>query len=61
MEFTTPKRIKKWKNLNPITAEIIQDDSIEVGMLIWANYMKALEHMEVIASQDGGLVYTRPS
>ena len=34
MEFATPKKIKKWKTLNPITAEIIQDDGIEVGMLI---------------------------
>ena len=47
-------KIKKWKYLNPITAEITQNDDIEVGMLIGANYMKALELAEITASQDGG-------
>ena len=33
-EIVTPKKIEKWKYLNPITAEVIQDDNIEVVMLI---------------------------
>ena len=53
-EIATPKKIKKWKYLYPITAEITQDNDIEVGMLIGANCMKALEPVEIIASQDGG-------
>ena len=53
-EIATPKKIKKWTYLNPITAQITQDDNSEVGMLIGANCMKALEPMEIIASQDGG-------
>ena len=48
----TPKKIKKI--VNPITAEIIQDDDIEGGMLIGANCLKALEPVEMITSQDGG-------
>ena len=46
------QRNKKWKYLNPITAEITQNDHIEVGMLIEANCIKALEPEEIIASQD---------
>ena len=38
-EIATPKKIKKWKYLILITAEIRQDDEIEVGMLIGANCM----------------------
>ena len=54
-EIATPKKIKKWKYLNPITTEVIQDDDIEVGMLmIGVNCMKALEPVEIIGSQDGG-------
>ena len=36
-EVATPKKIEKWKYLNPITTEITQDDDIEVGMLIGDN------------------------
>ena len=53
-EIATPKKIKKWKYLNPITAEIIKDDDSEVGMLIGANCMKAQEPVEKSASHDGG-------
>ena len=53
-EIDTPKKIKKWKYLNPITAEMIHDDDIGVGMLIGPNCMKALEPVEIIGSQDGG-------
>ena len=53
-EIATPKKIKKWKYLYPITAEITQDNDIEVGMLIGANCMKALEPVEIIVSQDRG-------
>ena len=49
-EIATPKKIKKWKYLNQITAEITQDDDTEVGILIGANCMKALEPMKIIAS-----------
>ena len=49
-EIATPKKINKWKYLNQITAEITQDDDIEVGILIGANCMKALEPVKIIAS-----------
>ena len=41
-EITTPKKNKKWNYLNPITAEIKQDDDSEAGMLIGANCMKVI-------------------
>ena len=51
-EIATPNNIKKWKYLNPITAEIMQDDDIEGGMLLGANCMKALEPVVIIARKD---------
>ena len=39
-EIATPKKIKKWKYLNLITADITEDNNIEVGMLIGANCIK---------------------
>ena len=53
-EVATTKKIKKWKYLNPITVEITQHHDIEIGILIGANCMKALEPVEIIASKDGG-------
>ena len=53
-DIPTLKKIKKWKNLNPITAKITQNDNIEVGMLIGVYCMKALEPVEIIATQDEG-------
>ena len=53
-DIATPKKIKKWKYLNLITAEITRDDDIEVGMLIGTNCMKALEPVETIDNQDEG-------
>ena len=53
-EIAAAKKIKKWQYLNPITAEITQDDDIEIGILIGANCMKALEPVETIASQNRG-------
>ena len=44
----TTEKIKKWKYLNRITAEITQDDDIKVDMLVGA-----LELVKITASQDG--------
>ena len=59
-EIATPKKWK-WKYSKPITPETTQDDDAEVGMLIGANCMKALELVEIIASQDGGPLHITPS
>ena len=53
-EIATPNKIKKWKYLEKISGEIIQEENIEVGMLIGANCMKALEPIAIIPSSNGG-------
>ena len=53
-EIATPNKIKKWKYLEKISGEIIQEENIEVGMLIGANCMKALEPIAIIPSLNGG-------
>ena len=43
-------KIKTWKYLNTITAEITQYDDMEVSMLIGFNCRKALEALKKIAN-----------
>ena len=42
-EVATPEKVYKWKYLDSIKLEITQTDDIEIGMLIGAICMKALE------------------
>ena len=53
-EVATPEKVSKWKYLDSIKSEITQTDNIEIGMLIGANCMKALEPLKIIPSKDGG-------
>ena len=53
-EVATPEKVSKWKYLDSIKSEITQTDDIEIGMLIGANCMKALEPLKIIPSKDGG-------
>ena len=53
-EIATPDKIEQWEHLKPISKVITQMDNIEVGMLIGANCMKALESIEIISSRNGG-------
>ena len=54
-DIATPAKIKEWKHLTPISNETVQRDDVQVGLLIGANYMKALEPMQIIHSEGGGL------
>ena len=54
-EVVTPEKVSKWKYLDSIKSEITQTDDIEIGMLIGANCMKALEPLKIIPSKDGDL------
>ena len=54
-EVATPEKIEEWDYLKAISSEITQTDDVEVGLLIGANCIKALEPLEVIASNNGGL------
>ena len=53
-EIATPDKIAKWDYLKPIMEELTPQDNIDVGMLIGANCMKALEPLEIISSRSGG-------
>ena len=53
-ENATPTKIRKWKYLQHISNEIVQNDDVHVGLLIGANCMKALEPTGILQSQDGG-------
>ena len=53
-EVATPEKVSKWKYLDSIKSEITQTDDIEIGMLIGANCMKALESLKIIPSKDDG-------
>ena len=53
-EVATPDKIEEWDYLKTISPEITQIDDVEVGLLIGANCMKALEPLKVIASNTGG-------
>ena len=53
-EIETPEKIHEWEYLKLIIKEIVQNDDVCIGLLIGANCMKALEPMQVIASENGG-------
>ena len=53
-EIATPSKIKKWDYLKFISREITQQDDIEIGTLIGANCIKALEPLEIISSRNDG-------
>ena len=53
-EIATPENIKQWKYLHKIIPEMKVDQQLEVGLLIGANCLRALEPQELISSQDNG-------
>ena len=53
-DVATPEKIKRWKYLERIAGEITQGQCISIGLLIGGNCSKALEPLEVIASDQGG-------
>ena len=52
-EISIPEKMTEWEYLRSVTKEIIQNDNVCIGLLIGANCMKALEPMQVIASENG--------
>ena len=50
----TSNKIKKWDYLKSINREITQQDDMEIGMLIGANWIKSLEPLEIISSRNDG-------
>ena len=54
-ETATPAKTKEWKHLRSILNEIVQKDYVQVGLLIGANCMKALEPTKIIHSEGDSL------
>ena len=52
-EIVSHNKIKQWNYLRVIPSDITKTDAIKVGLLIDANYIKALES-KVISNVDGG-------
>ena len=55
-EIETLDKIKKWKQLKSTSDEIVQEDDVQFGLLIGANYLKALEETKII-HYEGGVPY----
>ena len=58
-KIAAPAKLKQSKHLDRISAEIGGCESITINLLIGANYLKALEPLEVIPSQGNGLYAIR--
>ena len=52
-EVAVSEKMEEWDYLKIISSEIAQTDDVEIGVLIGANCMKALEPLKVIASNNG--------
>ena len=52
-EIATSRKIREWGYLHPISNEIVHNDDVHVGLLIWANCIKTLEPTRILQSQDG--------
>ena len=53
-EIATSSKIKEWKHLGSILNGIVQKDDVQVGLLIGANCMKALEPTKIMNREGGG-------
>ena len=51
-EVATQGKTRKWKHLNIITGILPTETNMKIGLLIGANYLKALEPEEVLPSKD---------
>ena len=53
-EVARPEKIEEWDYLKTISSEITETDDIEVGLVIGANCMQALEPLMVTEKNNGG-------
>ena len=53
-EIATPNKINQSDYFRSINRETVQQDDIEIGMLIGANYIKELESLGIISSRNDG-------
>ena len=51
-QVATPDKVSKWKFLDSTKTEITHTDDVEIGMLIGANDIKALEPLKSISSKE---------
>ena len=59
-EIAAAEKVKMRKYLNKLKPVMSVDDNQEVGLLVGANCVCALEPMEVISSQNDGLDVLKP-
>ena len=53
-DITQPSQLKQWKYLEHITNQFNFEDDLPVGLLIRANYVKAIEPLEILQSRNEG-------
>ena len=53
-DVATTSRLKQWKHLESIVGKISEKEYISVGLLIGANYAKALEPVDIIPNKNDG-------
>ena len=53
-DITQPSQLKQWKYLEHITNQFNLEDNLPVGLLIRANYVKAIEPLEILQSRNEG-------
>ena len=53
-DITKPSQLRKWKYLENVINQLTFIDDISVGLLIGANFTKALETIEILQSKNGG-------
>ena len=53
-DITQPSQLKQWKYLEHITNQFNFEDNLPVGLLIRANYVKAIEPLEILQSRNEG-------
>ena len=51
-EIATPDKLKQWQYLEKISSFLGENDNISVDLLIGANFVEALQLLEVIPSQQ---------
>ena len=53
-EVATQETARKWEHFRVIADKLPAETNLEVGLLIGANCLKALEPKELLSGKDGG-------
>ena len=53
-DIATPEKLQRWDHLQSICKDICSSDNVEIGILIGANCLPAVEPVRIISSKNGG-------